>query len=797
MSPHPHIFVSAVTAELKSARQLVANTLKFLGYEPVWQDIFGTEGGDLREVLRKKIQGCKGVVQLVGKCYGTEPSQPDPKFGRVSYTQFEALYARDCGKKVWYLFIDEDFAIDRRLDEPAELRELQAAYRHHLQSDTHVYHELTTREAVEGSILKMRDDLARLRRGARRWSAAVMGFLVLLTVLGVWLLRSQHHERHLIEQHSEKVDALMDRYHKMEQAMAGLAEAEAQSKQPATKMTPEEQRAAAYATLEQQLNLSPGTLAKEMPAFALQLYNRSDVTVLTRAQAAYALGRFEEAERLSVEAATTEQRAYEAAQHAQEERRKSAFRALLLAGQSAQQRVQYENAMRHFREAEKLTQRDRDPDDWATIGYAIATLLLDQGDFRNAEALLSQVVQVRSRFNGADNPETLRTRNVYAYALVRVGKVAEAEMQFRDIIQIQRRILGEENPATLSSMLRLGIALLTEGKYAEAETLHRQLVKTSEKVLGTNHGDTLTTRSNLAVALENQGKYAEAEAENRAVLTLRQKTLGSTHPDTIMSHSNLANDLLSQNKIADAMTEYRAADVLYQKVLGPQHPETLRNRTNMTLAMEAFGHYAEAEAELREILHLKEKALGPEHSETLHTRSSLAVALLNEDKYSEAEAEGRDVIRLQTKTLGPEHPATLAARVNLAAALQKQGKFVEAESEARDTLKLLEKVVGPSHPYTFFAREHLALVLFFENKYAEAEAIMRELISVLGKTGGSNDADTIVVYYDFATGLAREDKRDEAETFARQAVERARTILGAEHPETRKYEALLAKLAKD
>ena len=81
MSPRPTIFISAVSKELRSARQLVANTLTFLGYEPVWQDIFGTETGDLREMLRQQIDQCKGVVQLVGQCYGAEPPTPDPEFG--------------------------------------------------------------------------------------------------------------------------------------------------------------------------------------------------------------------------------------------------------------------------------------------------------------------------------------------------------------------------------------------------------------------------------------------------------------------------------------------------------------------------------------------------------------------------------------------------------------------------------------------------------------------------------------------------------------------------------------------
>jgi hypothetical protein len=56
MTPRPGIFVSAVSKELKAARQLVANTLQFLGYEPGWQDIFGTEQGDLRAMLRQNLR---------------------------------------------------------------------------------------------------------------------------------------------------------------------------------------------------------------------------------------------------------------------------------------------------------------------------------------------------------------------------------------------------------------------------------------------------------------------------------------------------------------------------------------------------------------------------------------------------------------------------------------------------------------------------------------------------------------------------------------------------------------------
>ena len=69
MMNKPVIFISAVSKELRSARDLVAKTLTFLGYDAEWQDIFGTEEGDLKAMLRRKVDVSAGVIQLVGKCY--------------------------------------------------------------------------------------------------------------------------------------------------------------------------------------------------------------------------------------------------------------------------------------------------------------------------------------------------------------------------------------------------------------------------------------------------------------------------------------------------------------------------------------------------------------------------------------------------------------------------------------------------------------------------------------------------------------------------------------------------------
>src|SRR5262245_56305368 len=145
----PRLFLSAVSEELRSVRRAVAATVRALGFDPIYQDDFPTGYGELRQWLREQIDSCEGVIQLVGDAYGAEPPEVDPEYGRVSYTQFEFLYARRQEKKTWLLFagpdchrdilVDQlDYPWDPAVADPAawqrERRSLQAAYREKLRT---------------------------------------------------------------------------------------------------------------------------------------------------------------------------------------------------------------------------------------------------------------------------------------------------------------------------------------------------------------------------------------------------------------------------------------------------------------------------------------------------------------------------------------------------------------------------------------------------------------------------------------------------------------------------------------
>ena len=180
----PRLFLSTVSEELRTARQAVARTVRTLGFDPVSQDDFPTGYGELRQWLREQLDSCEGLIQLVGQGYGAEPPEIDPAYGRVSYTQFEFLYAREHKKKTWIIVIGKDFPRDKssdQLDLPrdshhpdpvgyqAERRALQQEYLARLKRDNHLRHTAQNGTELDNIVLRLRDELGELWKKWEAW----------------------------------------------------------------------------------------------------------------------------------------------------------------------------------------------------------------------------------------------------------------------------------------------------------------------------------------------------------------------------------------------------------------------------------------------------------------------------------------------------------------------------------------------------------------------------------------------------------------------------------------------------
>ena len=162
------------------------------------------------------------------------------------------------------------------------------------------------------------------------------------------------------------------------------------------------------------------------------------------------------------------------------------------------------------------------------------------GDWKHAEQLGIQVLDMRKKVLGAEHPDTVKSMANLANTYFDQGRWNEAEKLEVQVLDISSKLLSEEHPETLRSMANLASIYLDQGKWSEAEQLGVQVLDMRKKLLGAEHPDTLISMGNLACTYSNQRRWNEAEQLNVLVLDMRTKLHGVEHPETLRSMANLA-----------------------------------------------------------------------------------------------------------------------------------------------------------------------------------------------------------------------------------------------------------------
>ena len=163
----PHVFISAASDDLRTARHVVKNALLSLGCHPVVQEHFEPDYRTVRDMIRARIEGCHAVVHLIGKRYGGEPSPRSLPEGarRRSWTQMEYDFAKDLGTKLYLFVCDDAYPYDRQpTPEPPDEVELQEAYRQEILTGAQLYTIVRTPDELALRISEMRLEAAELRK---------------------------------------------------------------------------------------------------------------------------------------------------------------------------------------------------------------------------------------------------------------------------------------------------------------------------------------------------------------------------------------------------------------------------------------------------------------------------------------------------------------------------------------------------------------------------------------------------------------------------------------------------------
>jgi CHAT domain-containing protein/tetratricopeptide (TPR) repeat protein len=402
---------------------------------------------------------------------------------------------------------------------------------------------------------------------------------------------------------------------------------------------------------------------------------------------------------------------------------------------------------------------------------------LGQADkFAEAQQVARQLVELRSRVQGANHWQTANARRIED-DLKRLERLpVEARAQLRDLEPLHKRWLD----------------LRGAGKFQEALVVARQAVAICQKLLGEEHNDTIASYGLLASTLDDLFKFEEAERLHRRALALHRKLLGTEHPEMAWRCNNLAMNLNYQGKYAEAEPLFRQAVAVTRQVLGEAHPDMATRYNNLATNLDDQGKYAEAEPLYRRTLDLTRRLRGEEHPVTADVYSNLAENLKAQGKYIEAEPLHRHALAIHRKVLGEEQPHTADSYNNLALDLGLQGKYTEAEMLHRRALAIYRKVLGEDHPRTAMGYSNLAACFDARRLYADAEPLYRRVLAFRRKVLGEEHPDTARSYTDLASNLHLQGKYAEAETLDRQALAIQRKVVGEEHPDTARSSSNLA-----
>ncbi|MFF1903498.1 tetratricopeptide repeat protein [Kitasatospora sp. NPDC058218] len=190
---------------------------------------------------------------------------------------------------------------------------------------------------------------------------------------------------------------------------------------------------------------------------------------------------------------------------------------------------------------------------------------------------------VNRAFAATAGPE-LRERRVAAVERGKDGHWKEAAETLQGIVEESTRVLGAEDADTLLSRQSHAHGLGAAGDPAEAARLLRQLLADQARLLGPDHQDSLRTRQFLAVNLGEAGHREEAVALLRVLLADRSRLLGAEDTHTLRTRHMLARNLALSGSADEAVALLRQLAAERERILGDEHPHTQRARADLAAA---------------------------------------------------------------------------------------------------------------------------------------------------------------------------------------------------------------------
>ena len=414
----------------------------------------------------------------------------------------------------------------------------------------------------------------------------------------------------------------------------------------------------------------------------------------------------------------------------------------------------------------------------ARVCSCLGIYLESQGQYRLAEPLFQQALEITRTALGVAHPDFATSLNNLAELYRAMGRHAEAEPLYQQALEVRRTALGEVHPDFATSLNNLGGLYAAVGRHAEAEPLYQQALEIYRTALGETHPSFAASLNNLAELYRAMGHHAEAEPLYQQALEIRRTALGEAHPDFATSLNNLALLYRAMGHHAEAEPLYQQALEITRAALGETHPSFASSLNNLGGLYDAMGRHVEAEPLYQQALEITRTALGESHPAFAQSLNNLAGLYRAMGRHAEAEPLYQQALEIYRTALGESHPDFATSLNNLGGLYAAMGHHAEAEQLYQQALEIRRTALGESHPDFATSLNNLGGLHAVMGHHAEAEPLYQQALEIyrtaLGEahTSFATSLNNLALLYDAMGHHA------EAEPLYQQAREIYRTAQG-------------------
>jgi tetratricopeptide (TPR) repeat protein len=339
---------------------------------------------------------------------------------------------------------------------------------------------------------------------------------------------------------------------------------------------------------------------------------------------------------------------------------------------------------------------DKSPDQAIKSLEARIVELNGRGQYADAVPLAKQVLDLRQKKSGTQDPDYAAALNNLAVLYKSLGRYEDAQPLLEQSLDIRRKVLKPGDAQTVASLGTLAEIYADENKPDLAGPLLTQAG-------GVASPEVANGAEAVGMAYLRQNQFEQAIAPLQQGLDAYRKLYPAGNPKLAAATSNLAQAYVSAGKPD-------LAEPLLKQASGGQggdgDVDALTKQSDFYVAQ---NRPDEAAPILKRVVEMRRHA-GTEDKNLAARVGNLAVLFANAGRYAESVPLWQDNIAIYEKIAGPDSVAVGGGLDNLAIVYLNQGDIDQAEPLLQRSSAIYLKVGGETNPQYVAAQDRLVKI---------------------------------------------------------------------------------------